>query len=176
MKDVGESVEKEFLTAYDELHDALFRHSALRLSDRERAKDVTQETFTRCWEYIAEGNTIENMKAFLYRTLHNLIVDEYRRRGKKEDSLDALADVGFDPGFDGKHSIEVKAEYRIALESLSHLIDAHREVLLLRYVDDLSVSEIAKLLGESPNTVSVRIHRAIKELQDTLAIEKPHAS
>jgi RNA polymerase sigma-70 factor (ECF subfamily) len=53
-----------------------------------------------------------------------------------------------------------------ALELVNNLKDKEREVILLRYVEGLSVKEIAEVLDERENTISVKIHRALKELQD----------
>ena len=74
-----------FTKAYDELSDAIFRHCWFRIGDRERAKDLMQETFTKSWQYISRGEKVDNLKAFLYRVANNLIIDEYRK--KKELSL-----------------------------------------------------------------------------------------
>ena len=51
-------LEREFLAAYDEHADALFRHCLLRVRDREAAKDVVQEAFSRTWLYLSEGKNI----------------------------------------------------------------------------------------------------------------------
>ena len=150
-----------FMKAYDECADALFRHCYFRVYDRERAKDVLQECFTRTWEYIAQGKKIDNMRAFLYRVANNLIIDASRRQ--KESSLEELAEVaGFEPeAHDQDHMLDRLDGARI-LEHV-HLLDArHRDVIVMRFVDGFGPSEIAEILDESENVVSVRLHRAIK--------------
>src|SRR3989344_1677981 len=90
-----EQVERDFLVAYDENADALFRHCFARVRDRELAKDITQETFVRTWEYLAKGKQIEHPRAFLYRTLNNCLVDTMRK--KRSASLDAMTEeTGFE--------------------------------------------------------------------------------
>src|SRR4051812_784750 len=86
----------EFLKSFAENSDALFRYCFFRIGDRERSLDLVQDAFMKTWNYLYQGNTIENFRAFLYRTAGNLIVDEYRRR-KSEPSLDLLAEEGFEP-------------------------------------------------------------------------------
>ena len=81
-------IESAYLAAFEENADALFRHASYRVSDRERARDLTQDTFLKTWDYLSGGGEIRNFKSFLYRTMHNLIIDEYRK--KKSSSLDAL--------------------------------------------------------------------------------------
>lgn len=166
---------KVFEEAYERLSDELFRHASLRLSDRDRALELTQECFLKTWEYIEKGNVIEDLRPFLYRTLRNLIVDEYRR--KKPHSLEAMlegieeTDIEFLMPTDESNTLEAavnRFEGRRALEALRTIPDPYREVLILRYVESLSPKEIAQYVGESENTVSVRIHRGLKKLKDLL--------
>lgn len=160
-----ENLKKDFHDAYELHADALFRFSYFKLSDREKAKDIVQDTFVRFWEYVAADGQVENVKAFLYRIANNAIIDNYRK--KKELSLDILEDDGFDPA-DGEshHTMTRSLDSKRALELVNKLNKKEREVILLRYVEGLSVKEIAEVLDERENTVSVKIHRALKELQD----------
>lgn len=166
------ATEKEFLGAYDQFADAIFRHCVFRVSDREKAKDLAQGTFVRLWDYMSQGKEIDNMRAFLYRIANNLIIDEYRK--KKDESLDRMRDEeGFDIGFEPRHDIETRDEYERAQALLECLPDKYREVLVMRHIDGLSVKDIARLTHESENVVSVRIHRAIEKL-NTLAEKTQH--
>lgn len=155
--------EQAFLELYDECADALFRHCYYRVSSREIAEELTQEAFLRVWNYLAEGKTIDNPRAFLYRIAGNLIVDHYRAR--KESSLDALAEQGFDPAGDSGSSILEYASGQQMLRLLEKLEPQYREILTLRYVDDLSIRDIADIVGQTENAVSVRIHRGIEKLK-----------
>src|SRR3989344_6356784 len=89
-----------FLKAYDQYADALFRYCYLRLYDRTEARDMVQETFLRTWRYLGEKGPIENIRAFLYKIATNLIINKNQR--KRATSLEALAEKGFDPGFDDR--------------------------------------------------------------------------
>jgi RNA polymerase sigma-70 factor, ECF subfamily len=160
--------EKNFLTLYEDCADAVLRHCYYRVHDRELAKDLTQESFTRVWNALSGGTKIDNMKAFLFRTANNLIIDYYRK--KKEASLDALAEEGFDPASSDHEHVEDLALAREALEAVSELEESYRNIILMRYVSDLSIGEIAEIIGESENVVSVRIHRGVKKLQRILAV------
>lgn len=159
-------IHDEFLAAYDAFADAIFRHCYMRVSDRDRAKDLMQETFTRAWKYIAEGKTVDNVRAFLYRVANNLIVDESRK--KKGVSLDQLSEVGFDPKDPnmGSDAVEAKMDAERILAFVERVASPYREALVMRYVDGFSVKEIADILGETANTVSVRIHRGVKMLKN----------
>ena len=164
-----------FSDAYERYSDELFRHCTLRLSDRERALELTQECFLKTWEYIERGEHVEEFRPFLYRTLRNLIIDEYRR--KKTRSLEAMLEVGEETDIetlmpsDESNTLEAaieRFEGSRALKTLKQLPDLYREVLALRYVEGLGLKEIAEIVGESENAVSVRLHRGLKKLRTLL--------
>lgn len=158
-------LQQDFIAAYDELADVLFRRFYFKLSRRERAKDLVQETFTRVWQYIREGKEVTNLRAFIYKVANNLIIDEYRR--KKPVSLDTLAENGFDvESKEGDDKILIYAETEHVLKQIDKLPHKYREVILLRYIEGLSPKKIGEIVGQTENTVSVRINRGIKKLQE----------
>ncbi|MBI5456528.1 sigma-70 family RNA polymerase sigma factor [Candidatus Kaiserbacteria bacterium] len=157
--------EKGFMSAYDEHADSIFRFLASKISDREIARDLMQETFTRAWDYCQEGGLIREWKPFLFRTAYNLVVDTYRK--KKAVSLDAMIE---DQGFaipDRSDVINIdKAEVKRIRAAMQGLDEVYRDVLSLRFTEDLPPKEIAGILGLSENVVSVRIHRGLAKLRE----------
>jgi RNA polymerase sigma-70 factor (ECF subfamily) len=171
-----EDIEQQFLDAFERHNDELFRHCAMRISDRERALELTQDAFARAWEYANRPNTeIREWRPFLYRTLRNLIIDEYRKA--KVQSLDEMVEGSEHPDIeallpaDEGNTLEAAMERYDAKRALGLLVelpDLYREVLTMRYIDSMSPKEIAHILGESENVVSVRIHRGLKKLYDLM--------
>ncbi|HUO56438.1 MAG TPA: sigma-70 family RNA polymerase sigma factor [Candidatus Paceibacterota bacterium] len=158
------ALEAQFIAAYDEHADALFRHVLMRVRDRERAKDIVQEAFSRTWVYLSKGKQIEHIKAFLFRVAHNLIVDLARK--KKSSSLDTLIEEENLTVIDENTPDPTERQaVREALKFLSELDEIYRVAITMRYFDEMSPKEIALALGVSENVVSVRIHRGIERLQ-----------
>ncbi len=157
---------EQFLKVYDACADAIFKHCYYRVFDREKAKELMQECFTRTWECVANGKDIKNLKAFIYRVANNLIIDTARK--KKETSLDALMEAGYEPKVFSHERVEAATEHGQMLALLDHLDDKHRDVVTMRYLQDLSPKEIAIATGESENVISVRLHRAVKQLRHHL--------
>ncbi len=157
--------EQFFIQAYDKHSDAIFRYCLFRVYDREKAKELMQETFTKTWEYlIKDNNPIINIRAFLYKVAHNICVNEIMR--SRAYSLDEMMETnGFDPKEDKLKSPEDNTELRILFDKLQLLNKEEQELLTLRYIDDLKVTEIAKFLNKLPNTVSVKISRAENSLK-----------
>jgi RNA polymerase sigma-70 factor (ECF subfamily) len=166
MKDMNATFNEAFRTHADEL----FRHAFFRISDRERAVDLVQECFLRAYTY-AKKNHIDDIRAFLYRTLRNLIIDEYRK--KKSYSLDAMLEVEDGNAetllpTDDTNTLLAAADRldaKAALSKVSELPHEYGEIIILRFVDGLSPGEIAERIDISENLVSVRIHRALKALR-----------
>lgn len=157
------TVQEEFMAAYEEFADAIFRFCILKVSNREQALDIMQDTFTKTWEYASAGNKIENWKAFLYRAANNLVIDYYRK--KKTSSLDEMEEtVGFIPTADTM-SAEKEADVIRAHRKILALPEEYRSCVQLRFVDGLQPQEIADVLGLSVNVVSVRIHRGMEKLR-----------
>lgn len=158
---------KQKLTeAYTEHSDAIFRYCLFKISDREKALDFVQETFTRTWQYLLRGNEVENMKTFLYTTARHIIIDEYRK--KKTVSLDDLVNAGMEPFEEIEEALYSSFDAARVMESVHMLPENYSSIILMRYVSDLSVKEIAVIVGESENVISVRIHRGLSKLRELL--------
>lgn len=158
------NLEQQFLKAYDDHSDAIFRHCYFRVFDRELAKELTQDAFMKTWNYWQKGEGIDNPRAFLYRVANNLVIDHARK--KKEASLDKMMDEGFDPSDNAKEKLLNFVEGGDLIRYLYRLEPKYRQALELRYVEDLDIREIASALGETENNISVRIHRGLEKIRE----------
>lgn len=162
---MASSVEQEFLSAYDQYSDELFRFTLLRVRDRDEALDIVQDTFTRTWDYVRNGTNVEQYRGLLYRIARNLIIDRSRR--KKAVSLDAMhEESGFDAPDDSPETFGAAIDIEHALGLIDRLPPKYRDVLLMRYVEDLDIPDIATALGITTNATSVRLHRGMEKLRE----------
>jgi len=160
-------LEKIFITSFADYADAIFRFCMVKVSNVELAEDMTQEVFARYWQYLRDGKDMTNTRSFLYTIANNMAKDWYKK--KKSDSLDAKMDAGNQPK-DTTSSPETIASYQEVLNTMDELESKDKEVLLLKYVEGLPPKEIALVLQESANAISVRLNRATKRLQEKLHI------
>jgi len=163
-----EGPKKIFFDSYNTHADEIFRFVLFKLGDREKAKDILQDVFMRTWLYLSKNAKIDNMRAFLYKTAGNAVIDEYRRQNRKEsrsESLETMSESGYDPSFDDVDSLIDKIDGRQAIELIGKLPEVYADVIFLRYVENKNISEIAEITGRSDNTVSVQINRGIKRLK-----------
>lgn len=158
-----------FLQIYEEYADAIFRFCLTKTKNRDIAVDVTQDTFIKTWEYLASGKQVELIRPFLYRVARNLIIDLSRK--KTTLSLDTYLEDGGDIKETNPDQFGLAFDVDQVLKLVDSLDPKYREPLVLRYVEDLSLGEIAQVMGISENVVSVRLHRAIKQVQ-TLVNQK----
>ncbi len=162
-------LQDEFTAAYDAYADAIFRHCYFRVFDRERGRELMQETFMKTWEYLASGKKVDNLRAFLYRTANNLIIDDMRRRKRRiEESLEKMQEEGFDLEGDDGSKMGLSVDEDVVLRTLERVEEPYRSAMIMRYIDELSPKEIAEATGESTNVISVRINRGVQKLRQYL--------
>ena len=156
-------MQEQFTQAYTEHADALFRYAWFKTNDRELSKDLVQETLLSSWRYVQSDNAIVSFKSLFYKILHNRIIDYYRK--KKSTSLDMLLEKGIDFGNDPRENLIDELDGKRAMKYIEALPKEYRDAVFMRYVDDLSISEIATITGTSNNTTTVRIHRGLEKLK-----------
>ena len=163
--------EKEFLDAYEKYADDIYRHCYFRVYNKELAEDITQETFIKTWKYILAGQEIKNIRAFLYKVAVNLIIDNSRK--KKEVYLEDVAQKESRESIrlsnmEAQEEIFKRFETKEIVKLLDQLSDSQKQVMIMRYIDELLPTEIADVLGESSNAVSVRINQATKKIREII--------
>jgi RNA polymerase sigma-70 factor, ECF subfamily len=169
-----ETANDTFKKIYAEQSDPIFRFCLVRVSNREQALDITQETFLRLWKTILEKKTIENSRAFLFTVAHRLVIDWYRK--KKSISLESMSDEEGQP-YDildekTRDNIGFGAEGRYLLEKINELSPIYKDSVYLRYVENLTPQEIGKILNISANVAGVRVNRGIEELRKITGYNK----
>lgn len=162
--------EEAFGKLYDKYSQQIYRFIVFRLNSREDANDLVSEVFLKIWQYIvARDKNIDNFKALLYRMAGNLVIDYYRQSGREVQALD---EDSWNKIVDETYNLEIKIRQkedarliRLAMDKLSQ---DERELLVMRYIDDLEVKEISLILGKTTGAVRVALHRAIKALKEVI--------
>lgn len=172
LKKLNRRDEAAFGRYYEMYAPKLYRHAFYRLSSKELAEDVVSDVFIKTWQFLSEpGREINNLKAFLYRLANNLIIDHYRTRGRQPFLIDDVLEVQLgDSGAAAKRVIN-DLDLQIILKNFEKISSETRELLIWRYVDELSISEISKVTGKTRNAIYVAIHRGLKELKQLTEYE-----
>jgi len=159
-----------FGPVYDFYHEKIYRFVYLKLPTRQDAEDLTAETFLKCWQYIQEKKPIHTVQAFLYQIARNLVVDFYRTRGMPLESIDEREIVIADrTDLTLEEKMALKSDMQEIETALRQLKDAYREVIVLHFLNELSLKEVARIIGKSPGATRVLLHRGIKAVKGILA-------
>lgn len=151
-----------FRALYDAHVDRIFRFAAVRIG-RQEAEDITAETFCRAWSALGRyEHRGAPFAAWLFRIERNLIASRGRRH--TADHLDdtgvpAVAQPSFEDG------LVARLEAADLAGPLRALPERHREVLELRFVEDLPVPEVATILDLTEEATRALTYRALKALR-----------
>jgi RNA polymerase sigma-70 factor, ECF subfamily len=141
-----------------------------RVRDYDVAEDLTSVTFQRAFENVRRASfRNQSFGGWLYRVASNAVVDHYRR-GRRTISLAWLLEREDleDPALDILAGCLDRDEIRRGLCAVAEM---HREILILRYFDDLSADEICAVLDCPKETLSGKLQRALRALRAAMAKE-----
>ncbi len=157
----------------EQYHYRLFRYVLYLTGSQEAAEDLFQETWVRVIDRGHQYNGKSKFETWLFTIARNLVIDFQRRK----KSLTALIDPD-----KGEQMLQLEAadtpspaDWAVAHEeservagALSRLPAAYREVLLLRFQEELSLEEIAAVVAAPLSTVKSRLYRGLTELREML--------
>jgi RNA polymerase sigma-70 factor (ECF subfamily) len=160
-----------FAQMYDAYADSIYRFIYFKVSNRQDAEDLTSEVFIKVWQYITSGEKIRNLRALIYQSARNLVIDFYRKKSRRELSQDieTISEIPDDRQQSLLSSIEATLELDNLEVILRRMKDEYREILVLRYIEDLSITEIAEVLHKSKGSVRILLHRALKVAKELLS-------
>lgn len=153
---------------YELFAERIFRYIYFKVGKREEAEDLTQQVFVRVWESLDDFKFRKNpFSSWVYRIAHNLVVDFYR---KQKDVLSLNDDIKIEiaDSLDLDERLYYKEEVKKILSLINRLPQEQKDILILRFVDDLSYGEIARIMKKSPLTLRVLQHRALKKLKELI--------
>lgn len=155
--------------AYRQFAQGIFRFIYFKVSDYELARDLTADTFIRFWKQMIKGEEIQNNKAFLYFIAKGITIDYYRKKkNTKSVSLEIIDERLLGVMDTIEDNVSTKLELEQVYVKLKEIKKEYQDVLLLHYIEDLKISEIAVALSKKENTVRVLLHRALKALKGKL--------
>jgi len=155
-----------FETLYAEHAQPLFGFLAYRTGDRVLAEDLLADTFVRALQARRRFDPRRaSEKTWLYSIALNLLRDHVRRTDAERRALERTPV----PAAAEEPAVEQIGDRDALSRAMSALSDEEREALALRYGADLTMPEMAQLLGEKLTTVDGRVHRALRKLREELS-------
>lgn len=155
--------------------DKLFHLCYRMLGNREEAQDAAQEAFIRAYVNIHSYDTSKKFSTWLYRIATNLCIDRIRKkarllfrcRSSRDRRLNMYSQIAADQALPEEELEQVELQEFIQSEILK-LPEKYRTVIVLKYIDELSLKEISDILDLPLGTVKTRIHRGREALRNRL--------
>jgi RNA polymerase sigma-70 factor (ECF subfamily) len=149
-------------TLMERYESRLARYGRRFLADRDDVAGLVQDIFVKAYRNLKSFDTRQRFSPWLYRIAHNEFVSELRRRGTRPFTLpefDIL--LAHAPAEDREEDRREQEELATLLErELARLSPAHREVLVLYYLEGMRYQDIAEVLKIPAGTVAARLSRA----------------
>ncbi len=146
---------------------ALLRFLHFKLPSREDAEDAYSTVCLQTWDYLTHTE-VKHFTGLLFTVARAVVANFYDQRSKKPQ-VSLKRDDGTDvpiPTHESVEQMQDKLDVKLLEKSFRTLNDNERQMLILRHLEGYGVKDIAKLLGTTPNSVSVTINRAINKLRE----------
>jgi RNA polymerase sigma-70 factor (ECF subfamily) len=160
---------------YDLYYNRIFGYALRRSADVDSAKDITSEVFFKALKNITKFRW-QGVPAshWLYRIANREIIDHHNKR-KRESNYEKEVNLN-NPGYrqeftESQGNIRAYDDYLDIHGYISRLSSKHQEVLTLKYFEDLSIADIAKILQKPEGTVKSELHRGIDKLREMMEKE-----
>lgn len=140
---------------------AILRYCLWHMPDTESAQDAVQETFLKLVRFIGRYEHRGQFKAFLYRIAANTCIDIQRSSPAADPLSEQLSQALCRP----ESGYETAENRQLLATAFSGLDDMQRELVLLRYGQDLTLREIASITGMPLRTVQTKLNRAIRKMR-----------
>lgn len=146
------------------------------LSNRQEAEDIAQEAFVRAFTNLHTFDQKRKFSTWLYRIATNLCIDRIRKKKPDyyldaevsgTDGLNMYSNIAIDEKLPEEKVEQMELQDRIQYE-ISRLPDKYRSVIVLKYIEELSLKEISDILEMPLGTVKTRIHRGREALRKQL--------
>ena len=149
----------------------VYSYAYYRIGNHHDAEDLTEQTFLQAWRHFERARREADgrpLRPWLIRIAHNLAANYYRDRARRpQTGLDDASVVS--APHEPAQIVEGRHELREVLAGVAALPDDRREALIMRFALGMDNREIARALGRSEGATKVLIHRALRQLEATLA-------
>ncbi len=165
--------QKKFTKVYNIYVEHIYRFIYIKVSSRQTAEDLTSDVFLKAWKKMRKQDEkmIQNPRAYFYKSARNAVIDFYRTN-KKEEVLSNLDNEEIEDTEQGIEEKEkTKSDLAIIQKELVNLKPEYQDIIIWRYINDLSIKEIGQILNKPKGTVRVTLHRAMEQLKKQLNSE-----
>ena len=156
--------EKLFQEIYEEFYNRVLSYISARVNDQYKAEDLTSDVFFKCYKNIDRYDETKAAVSTWVFTIASNTLKNYYRDNKPTASIDDMEgfDVPYEEDFD--HAMRLEEIRKYLDGALSDLDETKRQIILMRYYDDMKTTDIAEEMGLSPSNVRVILSRTLHQL------------
>lgn len=172
VKRVQDSADHEaYADLYNHFVDKIYRYIYYRVNSGE-AEDLVETVFMKVWENIRQYKPAsKTFSAWIFRIAHNLVVDHYRAAKEITSELDYdIADTNDE--VNPLKLTEKSLNHETLKRAIKKLKKQYQEIVVMKFINDLSNKEIADLLGKNEGTLRILQFRALRALKKELKSQK----
>jgi RNA polymerase sigma-70 factor, ECF subfamily len=158
--------ERKFHEIYDVFFDDIYKYIALR-TPIDESLDITEDIFIKIWKSFENISHYNALKTWIYTIAHNTIVDFYRSHKKHEEIEDDIIDENIHID----KNISMKMNRDILYTYIKKLPAKQAEIIILKFMHDMTNKEIEDILSLSQTHIRVLQHRALKELEQYITTD-----
>lgn len=160
---MGQS-QNSFVDYYEQYKNKIFVYFLYRVNfNRTIAEDLTSEVFLKALDHFASFDQDKSFQAWIFAIAHNHLVNYYRVANRETELLE------------NQHisrreleQVETAQELELVMRAINKMEYSDRDILLLRFVDQLSNTEIAELLGKEEGAIRTKMSRSLAKLRSIL--------
>lgn len=153
---------------YDEYIEPIYRFVYLKVSHKADAEDITQQVFLNAWQNV--GNYRSQgfpFSSWLYKIAHNAVIDYYRIKSSRPHiEFETAAEIAAETDIDNE--IDKNFELMLIKNAIQKLPPDQQNIVIMKFVEELSNKEVAKILDKTEGAIRVVQHRALKQLKKHL--------
>jgi RNA polymerase sigma-70 factor (ECF subfamily) len=150
----------------------VYRYIYFRVTDEETAEDLTSHVFLKAWENLSRYRPGGPFLAWLYTIAHNAVIDHYRTR-KSTVPLEEVASLVAERE-DLEDHVELQFDIEVLRGGLGQLTADQQQVLLLRFIAQMSTEEVAQIMGKREGAIRALQMRALHTLEKYMEKEKSY--
>ena len=166
--------QEAFAQLYEQNFDKIYRYISLKVGNNTEAEDMTQQVFIKALQSISTYKWQDvPFSAWLFRIAHNQVIDYYRKQTRQATTpLYEYMAVSDSSDSNPEKMVEQKSDIEHLLLVSKKLTPAQQEVISLRFAGELSIIEVARIMGKTQGAVKALQHSAIIALRKLMLVEK----
>jgi RNA polymerase sigma-70 factor (ECF subfamily) len=171
MEEQNNKMPADFETLYKSYFTPVYRYIFLRVRNKEEAEDMAQDVFVKAYDSLEHFHSQEDKSPLCYFFIiaRNTLIDYWRKRPKRSVSLPTgQAEEVPDLKQNTKENFEKKEFLEAVKEGLDKMSDEQAEIIILKFIKELSNKEISELTGKKEESIRQTQHRALEKLREYL--------